>query len=485
MSNAANHIIQKEVIDLQYNGSVNEFELQHDTDRLKDNLNLGIEALFDRLNIGDNVCVIDKLEIDVFDTEQAEWIKTTTDKILQKLEAAIQKQLQQPGDAYAILLPVKERQLQSLIYYLAHGYLPWNAEKQSASDWKATISDIIKTASGRQALQQLTGILKNETAVRRLVDILDEAAFWQLIQILSGGESATVQNWKHDEAIFTALADSMKLPAQTSSYRIILLQAVALENSIPAIDQKFAAGIWRYFMQPAQQQSKRFWIKRIQNTALVSFIEEKKKALRKPPSKKAVKNNPAPDAQNEDLTATLDIKNEMQLTDTGSLTSANNIYINNAGIVIVGPYLPALFKRAEIVKDTELTDIPRAITLMHHIVTGGEAFAEYEVPLFKLLAGVDIETYVAPSYKLTTEDRELVSSLLQSVILHWDKIKNTSIPGLQSTFLQREGKLSINDDKNRLVVHRGPFDILLESLPWSISMIKMPWMKKLLAVEWL
>ena len=35
-----------------------------------------------------------------------------------------------------------------------------------------------------------------------------------------------------------------------------------------------------------------------------------------------------------------------------------------------------------------------------------------------------------------------------------------------------------------LAVKSGPFDMLLDRLPWSYSTIKLPWMHEVLYVDW-
>ena len=61
---------------------------------------------------------------------------------------------------------------------------------------------------------------------------------------------------------------------------------------------------------------------------------------------------------------------------------------------------------------------------------------------------------------------------------------NTSIEGLQQSFLQRSGKLVQKENDWMLQVEQRPFDIVLASLPWGIGIIKNKWMRGMLWVEW-
>ena len=75
-------------------------------------------------------------------------------------------------------------------------------------------------------------------------------------------------------------------------------------------------------------------------------------------------------------------------------------------------------------------------------------------------------------------------ALLAAVIGHWSALKNTSVPGLRTAFVERPGLLRAIEGGWRLNVERQPHDILLERLPWSISLVRLPWMDRPLFVEW-
>jgi hypothetical protein len=73
---------------------------------------------------------------------------------------------------------------------------------------------------------------------------------------------------------------------------------------------------------------------------------------------------------------------------------------------------------------------------------------------------------------------------LTAAIQHWSVLKNTSISGLRSSFLQREGLLLETDQGWLLRVERKVYDLLLEQLPWGIGMLQLAWMRKPLRVNW-
>jgi hypothetical protein len=89
---------------------------------------------------------------------------------------------------------------------------------------------------------------------------------------------------------------------------------------------------------------------------------------------------------------------------------------------------------------------------------------------------------------LSEATRATLDGLLQAVIAHWRALGSTSPDGLRQTFLQREGRLTHERAEAgqhwQLAVKSGPFDMLLDRLPWSYSTIKLPWMHEVLYVDW-
>jgi hypothetical protein len=164
------------------------------------------------------------------------------------------------------------------------------------------------------------------------------------------------------------------------------------------------------------------------------------------------------------------------------------IYIENAGLVLLHPYLKTFLNEFGLVDDKKFKDRDAsftAILLLQYLVYGNKIhFQEYHLALNKILCGIPIREPVDIALPEGLDYHHEVNGLLTAVIGHWKALKNTSINGLRETFLQRNGKLSDQGEFWLLQVEHKPYDILLEALPWGISIIKLPWMKKHLQVEW-
>ncbi|OUC15952.1 MAG: hypothetical protein B0A82_04155 [Alkalinema sp. CACIAM 70d] len=161
--------------------------------------------------------------------------------------------------------------------------------------------------------------------------------------------------------------------------------------------------------------------------------------------------------------------------------------VTQAGLVIIHPFLPQLFSHLAIAQGNEILSehLPRAAALLYFLATGRDRIYEYDLMLIKILLGLRPETpLLVAEGLLQVSDRSEAITLLQSVIEHWSALKNTSVEGLQTSFLQRSALLRERDQGWYLQPEKAAFDLLLNQLPWSISIIKLPWMAQPLYTEW-
>lgn len=161
------------------------------------------------------------------------------------------------------------------------------------------------------------------------------------------------------------------------------------------------------------------------------------------------------------------------------------IYIENAGIVLLHPFLPQFFSLLEIAIDDALVQPERALCLLHFLATGQAAAPEYDLVLPKILCNLPLVTPVNTNLELTEAERAEANALLEAVIGHWEVLRNTSPDGLRGAFLLRPGKVALRDDGDWLLqVEASGVDILLDQLPWGVSIVKLPWMERMLWTEW-
>ncbi|MEM8528258.1 MAG: contractile injection system tape measure protein, partial [Bacteroidota bacterium] len=168
-------------------------------------------------------------------------------------------------------------------------------------------------------------------------------------------------------------------------------------------------------------------------------------------------------------------------------TTAQAFYIENAGIILLHPFLKPLFTACDLLEGKGFkspTEQYKAIYLLHYLASGNTNAHEYELVLAKFLCGLALNHPIPKDIELKKETLKEADHLLKTIIQHWSALGNTSPDGLREGFLQRTGKLVQDQDKWRLQIEPKTIDILLDRLPWGINMIQLAWKKELLIVEW-
>lgn len=162
-------------------------------------------------------------------------------------------------------------------------------------------------------------------------------------------------------------------------------------------------------------------------------------------------------------------------------------YIANAGLVLLHPFLASLFEQLQLTENQEWKSAinqQKGVLLTHYLVYGESDIEENQLLLNKILCGVEPDEIINVQLSLEQHQKEKCQSLLTAVLEHWSIMKTSSREALQEAFLQREGKLEIQDNGYEIWVEEKGYDILLEQLPWGIGMVKTPWMNAYLTCHW-
>ncbi len=172
----------------------------------------------------------------------------------------------------------------------------------------------------------------------------------------------------------------------------------------------------------------------------------------------------------------------------GALAAPECMYINNAGLILLQPFLQELFERnGWIAGDVWLEEQyqQKAVLLMQHLVQPDELHPEYLLPLNKILCGYPLSAHLPLHLE---EDRRGTDELLQDLIYRWTLNGvpvNSSVQSFRESFLQRKGKLISRGKDWVLQVEQKAFDVIaLNGLPWNIRLLHLPWMSQSLWVEW-
>jgi hypothetical protein len=170
-----------------------------------------------------------------------------------------------------------------------------------------------------------------------------------------------------------------------------------------------------------------------------------------------------------------------------SLGDSEAIFVKNAGLVLIAPFLPRLFAEIHLVENSKYKNTEcriRAVRLTQFIVDERIDTPENSLVLNKLLCGMNGVDSVPSITSVTKDEQEKITSMLTAILQYWKALSKTSICGLRESFLQREGRLQINEEMANLYVVGKAFDILIDQMPWSISIIRLPWMERPIHVTW-
>ena len=172
----------------------------------------------------------------------------------------------------------------------------------------------------------------------------------------------------------------------------------------------------------------------------------------------------------------------------GRETDSDGVYIGNAGLVLLHPFLPVLFDELGLLDEakqfTSISAQQKATVLLYYVQCGADEYKEWEMALNKILCGLDSRELIPDGIALTENEKNECRYMLKTVVNYWEALKGASIESLQNSFILREGKLSWKEDRCLIQVERTGVDILLERLPWGYGTFKFPWLDYLIFTEW-
>jgi contractile injection system tape measure protein len=164
-----------------------------------------------------------------------------------------------------------------------------------------------------------------------------------------------------------------------------------------------------------------------------------------------------------------------------------DIYIPNAGLVILNAYLPYFFQRCGYLDD-EVKLMPdkakSAALLLQYVYNPNGVYLEEEMVLNKILCGLEVDEELPDNFEANETEVSTSDQMLNAIIVQWEMIKNSSPDGFREFWLHREGKLTKKGPHWELLVEQRPFDILLDSIPFTLSPVKYAWMVAPIHVIW-
>jgi len=437
-------------------------------------------SVFDELSNSEEIIRIDRLEIDLGELSEKEmnesaWQGAILDAIRKQLYEKLSERQKSPWIVREASIISTCRQW---LFYMQKGYLPWNATEVNDAWYKVVLETL---AVDYASVTELKRMIKNDPVVSQRIVMQHRIDFLvKLIEILTAHSH---QNLPAIVAVLDKMVSRIKVSGlvgnetMDGTQRIWLLlvrEVTASERQLNSQDlvERILRRYWRVDPNLHIPEKENALVRDI----ILPIIDRLKK--------EADQSSPAFSEKDTNAKELKDDKrkeiNKIENIDQG-------IYLQNAGVVLLHPFLPSLFRRFQLVKEGKFENIQaqqKALYVIHYMATGRMAAEEYELPIAKVLCDWRLEVPVDKNLMLSSDELNETDAMIAAAIEQWAVLKNTSVAGLREGFLQRSGKLYTENEKLYLRVEEQSIDVLLDQLPWVLSMIKLPWMKELLRVEW-
>lgn len=493
----ARHIIHQQKVTIQVPKSANaHFYQDRVSDLLQNQLPQQIETLLDEIFPSDKIVRIDSLRLDLgnlsaqdFEREfKAEFIRSLAKTLSSKKEVLNAANNEE-------VLNKAQSLVQSFIYFLEKGRLPWYHPAANMVDWEKELLMDLSAREYDHFLDWLKDNYQNPVIIERLVLQFSDL---MLAKLMSAIAPLVNEPWElicRDYALILSQLGRRWSAGRNEIWRALF--GVLLRNK----DKTWAYNVLKLLgNQTALAASgimagkKTGIASQLKTVAVHDAFGELTRVLkpRKDTKSKSLKRGKAtgdttlplaePDDNGKELAAGWS-HGKKQKWDV----EEDSLYVNNSGTVILHHFLKPFFEDLELLADGKFVSEKahqRAVFLLYYLATGEAKVAEFELPLQKILCGYPLENTLPASIRLSRKEKEESHKLLKTVIDYWPPLKGTSLEGLRGTFLRRDGKLVKNDNGWLLTVEQKTVDVLLGKLPWGFSTIRLSWMEQILNVDW-
>lgn len=451
------------------------------TEWLRQVVQKAIERLGPKLDqdFADHLYIIDTLNVEInlkeSELDQLETVlrKIILDEIQNVIETQQQAEIEHKTQEKA-QKTVNEKRRELLSHFLLTGRMPWWAgssdlfpeieaflEKISYEEWRNFIIPLVQEK--QMVVQRLVAQFPSRTVhelikrsatdaavAKEILALLNEITRFIKKQSLSESSAQDLTTTLLEKALAGILYDQSQTELNKCMMGI-LIDKISLPNSSIYTE-------WKQWLQESEIPKKDAWIQQFDDIKDESTLVEDIMELE-----------------------------EVTRTDKTEWDEATGTSVLNSGIVILHPFLESLFGNLALIEDGQFSnDVSRerAVCLVHFLATGSDHFPEHELLMPKFLCGWPMEDPINRFLPISDYEKSECIAVLNSAIEHWEALKQTSIEGLRTNFLQREGILKHEEFGWSLYVEQETHDILLEKLPWSLSVVTFRWLNEMLTVHW-
>ncbi len=468
------HNIGKLYFDLEAANEKQALEIQDKLSRYNRNEIKGIlEEIFNKAVPGDSLAVIERLDIDLgnisFEDFPSEFPRLFKDKLYEKL-SEIRYDI--PKDSENVQIYTKDQSdVNTLKTFLLTSNVPWY-QVSSFPDLQATLEKLFLSEPDK-IMPFIREHIAKPSFQERLVYQFPEKIVNKLFENLFEISLSTYLEF------IDQLLDVLKktsLPALRNSASKDILRVILTGIIVDSGNKALFNFEENFLIRLAERIPVKY--ENILRELLINSSKDEKEFVLKIRSlqKKSGKfSGKEPESSSE------------KISETEDKEEAGSNRITNAGLILLHPFLPELFRKLNFTRGDTFTGeyvIFKAIHLLQYLVSGNLPQPEHFLILNKILCGYPREKPVPLEVSLNRQEKTAATEMVKAAIRHWKTLKNTSVNGFRNNFLQRQGILKQKQERWRLQVERKAYDVLLDKIPWSYNTVKLPWMKKIIETEW-
>lgn len=534
MQTANKHIINKLFLEVNTPSKDKAYYLKdHLNAFLKEELFPLLETYFDTLDskIASQSIQIEKLNMDFSVASDLDFNSIKLE-IMNQFQNQIEKQIDKgfPDTKNYTLLNKKEKNINEFFSFLETGTTPWWVISKNILDVNS-INPFEKIISDKAFSSKLLNALESSQTRNRFIKQLSDDQIYVILKktfLLELTSEVTAPNKSTGDKYdcIQKIKDNMSAIVSKSSqglhqrnlvWDIILSQLLPNNNSI--IKEKLFKlitsfdSIKKYSAKFALEEINKQIINKsvldvlsdlVNEVSIIAAILEQKalEILQKNSKNQSVQSELSKtdelnfsSKKNAEINSILNTDEETEEKENGSDSlllneetvpeTPSNHYVNNAGLILIHPFLKHLFENCALLnKDHTINDPEVAAHLLHYIATEQEQDYEHEMLFEKLLCNIPVNQTINRNIILSEELKNHADEMLRAVLENWQVMKNSSLALLRNEYLQRPGKIILTGDNPKILVERKTQDILLDKISWNLGIVKLVWKNKVIFVDW-
>lgn len=476
------HIIQKVFVEITVNNKEKANSIKDDISSfLSIDVFPEIEKYVNALEhtLADHTLQIPRLELNLdvknssLNTELKDKIAQLFKEELSKITKPIENSNQESeSDTQAYLIENQEKLVQTFIYFLENGSMPWwNSNKKGIAFLEPKVFDTLILANDFQ--KSIIPVLLKQNVQERIINQLSNEQIAQLCL-------AVLKNM--DLKINLEVDIIRHLSKLNHTDRQIVWRLVL--NVLSEYLKTSNSNLGEYLLQQISKIEHTSFSHTKNNHQNLKTVVEIFPFIKENEILESIKKNSKVKPEKvKASTETIDQKNETVHED---LDQNNGQYIQNAGLILIHPFIKTFFEHCNLLdpKTQQLIDPESCAHLLHYIATGKTNAPEYDMVFEKFLCNIPLNQTISKHIKLSRKHKTQAKNVIESVQHNWNPMKKSSAALLQNEFFQRSGKLVVTDHDYTLTVERKAQDILLDKLGWGLGLIKLPWQEKFIFVNW-